>query len=203
TLDRVDILRQLREGRFDVLVGVNLLREGLDLPEVSLVCILDADREGFLRSATSLIQTIGRCARNVNALVLLYGDKITDAMQKAIDETTRRRELQLAYNIEHNITPRTIKKAIRTALADQLRATRTARQAIHATEHEYDTTELVAQLEKEMLQAAESLEFEQAARLRDRIQTLTGDDDQAAAEAEEDALNRSPRKTGRKGRQIR
>ncbi len=197
TLERVDILRELRQGKYDVLVGVNLLREGLDLPEVSLVCILDADKQGFLRSATSLIQTIGRCARNVNALVLLYGDKITDAMQQAIDETSRRRELQRAYNKEHNITPQTIKKAIRTSLADQLRATRTAREAIHATEHEFDATELVAQLEKEMYEAAESLEFEKAAKLRDRIQALSGKD----VEDEFDAESK-PKKTGRKGRQM-
>ncbi len=177
TLERVDILTDLRAGKFDVLVGVNLLREGLDLPEVSLVAILDADKEGFLRSATSLIQTIGRCARNVNALVLLYGDTVTRSMQQAIDETTRRRDTQLAYNAENNITPQTIRKAIRTALADELSARRVAREAISASENEYDRTELVARLEAEMLEAAEALEFERAAGLRDRIAELKDEEE--------------------------
>ena len=175
TLDRVDIVRELREGKFDVLVGVNLLREGLDLPEVSLVAILDADKEGFLRSATSLIQTIGRCARNVNATVVLYGDRVSAAMARAIDETSRRREIQLAHNAEHNITPETIRKGINTALSEQVRARRVARQAIHATEDEYDRAELIATLEHEMMDAAEELEFEKAARLRDRIAELKGE----------------------------
>ncbi len=200
TLERVDILRELREGKFDVLVGVNLLREGLDLPEVSLVCILDADKEGFLRSARSLIQTIGRCARNVNAQVYLYADRITESMRQAIDETSRRRVMQLEYNEENDITPETIRKAIRTTLADQLRARQVARQAIHATEDEFDTTELLADLEGEMYEAAEKLEFERAAILRDRIETIKGSDEAAAVE---DRLNRPPKKTGRKGRKGR
>ena len=198
TLERVDILRELREGKFDVLVGVNLLREGLDLPEVSLVCILDADKEGFLRSATSLIQTIGRCARNVNAQVYLYADTVTPAMQKAIDETNRRRATQTEYNKEHNITPQTIRKAIRSALADQLRAREVAREAIHASEEEFDRAELIAQLEAEMFEAADNLEFEKAARLRDRIAELKGEGENAA-KAE---WNRPPKRTGRRGRQI-
>ena len=180
TLERVDILRELREGKFDVLVGVNLLREGLDLPEVSLVAILDADKEGFLRSATSLIQTIGRCARNVNAQVFLYGDKVTNAMRQAIDETNRRREIQLAYNQEHGITPETVRKEIRTALADQLRARDVARQAIRLSEDQFDRVERIAQLEEEMYQAAEDLEFEKAARLRDRIEELKQQEHQQA-----------------------
>ena len=172
TLERIDILRELREGTHDVIVGVNLLREGLDLPEVSLVCILDADKQGFLRSATSLIQTIGRCARNVNAKVILYGDTITPAMQKAISETSRRRELQLEFNKQHGITPKTIEKEIRSVLADQLRARQTACKALCADQQQYDRTELLNQLEHEMLAAAEALEFEKATRLRDRIAEL-------------------------------
>jgi len=172
TLERVDILRDLRAGEFDVLVGVNLLREGLDLPEVSLVAILDADKEGFLRSATSLIQTIGRCARNVHGLVILYADRVTDAMRKAIDETNRRRSVQMEYNKRHNITPQTIHKAIRTALADQLRARRVARDALGASRNEFEATELLAELEAQMYEAAEKLEFERAAQLRDRIHAI-------------------------------
>ena len=182
TLDRVDILKELREGKFDVLVGVNLLREGLDLPEVSLVAILDADKEGFLRSATSLIQTIGRCARNVNAQVILYADTVTDSMRKAIDETDRRREIQLAYNAEHHITPQTIRKAIRSALSDQLRARKVAMEAIHAGQEELDQMEFIAQLEQEMFDAAEALEFEKAAAIRDKIKQLK-EPDQAKAPA--------------------
>ncbi|MBN1941715.1 MAG: excinuclease ABC subunit UvrB [Phycisphaerae bacterium] len=184
TLDRVDILRELREGKFDVLVGVNLLREGLDLPEVSLVAILDADKEGFLRSATSLIQTIGRCARNVNAQVYLYADRVTDAMATAIRETHRRREMQLAYNQEHNVTPATIKKAVRTTLADQLRARDVARQAMGADERAYDRMEFIAELEHEMMEAAEALEFEKAARLRDRIAEIKDELAAASPDAE-------------------
>jgi excinuclease ABC subunit B len=172
TLDRVEILRDLRGGEFDVLVGINLLREGLDLPEVSLVAILDADKEGFLRSETSLVQTIGRTARNINAKVILYGDRVTNSMKKAIDETNRRRTIQLAYNAEHDITPETIRKEIKSGLAEELRARKTAQEAIHFTENEYDRTEIIAQLEAEMFAAAEALEFEKAARLRDQIQEL-------------------------------
>jgi excinuclease ABC subunit B len=172
TLERVEILRDLRLGNFDVLVGVNLLREGLDLPEVSLVAILDADKEGFLRSETSLIQMIGRCARNVNALVVLYADKSTEAMQNAIAETNRRREIQLAYNREHNITPDTVKKAICEGLLSEVSAMRRVREAVHADEGEYDREQLVRELESEMLKAAEELDFEKAAALRDHVAEL-------------------------------
>ncbi|MCE5328189.1 MAG: excinuclease ABC subunit UvrB [Planctomycetaceae bacterium] len=175
TLERVDILRDLREGKFDVLVGVNLLREGLDLPEVSLVAILDADKEGFLRSATSLIQTIGRCARNVNAKVVLYGDKITPSMQEAIDVTAHRRSLQLEYNKANNITPTTIIKAINTSLTDQMQARRTAAAAIHASESDLDKTEYIAELERQMLAAAEAMDYETAARFRDEIAEIKGE----------------------------
>jgi excinuclease ABC subunit B len=172
TLDRVEILRALRAGDFDILVGVNLLREGLDLPEVSLVCILDADKQGFLRSATSLIQQMGRAARHIDAHVVMYADKITPAMQQAIEETDRRREKQAQYNKDNNITPTQIRKAIRQGIEQELKARRTAREAIHATEEEFDITELSQQLETQMLESAEKLEFEKAADLRDKIKTL-------------------------------
>jgi excinuclease ABC subunit B len=170
---RVEILRELREGEFDVLVGVNLLREGLDLPEVSLVAIMDADKEGFLRSETSLVQTIGRSARNVNAEVILYADNVTESMQRAIDETQRRRKLQEEYNTEHGITPETIRKAIRRGIEEEIAANRIAQRAAGTQdETQYITQEYVNELEEEMLKAAEALEFERAAELRDRILTL-------------------------------
>jgi excinuclease ABC subunit B len=172
TLERIEILRDLRNGEFDVLVGINLLREGLDLPEVSAVAILDADKEGFLRSHISLIQTIGRTARNINATVFLYADTVTKSMQKAIDETARRRKIQLQFNKDHNITPETIKKEIRSSLTEQIKARKTAREAVRFEEREYDKVELASQIEKEMLEAAEALDFERAAFLRDQLQEL-------------------------------
>jgi len=172
TLERVEILRQLRLGEFDVLVGVNLLREGLDLPEVSLVAILDADKEGFLRSETSLIQTIGRTARNINAQVILYADTITNSMQRAINETNRRRARQQQYNSEHGITPEGIKKAVRDGFEHELQARRLAQQALVHDEKEYEKEELLGMLEAEMYAAAEALEFEKAAQLRDQIKEL-------------------------------
>ena len=171
--ERVELLHDLRQGRFDVLVGVNLLREGLDLPEVSLVAILDADKEGFLRSETSLIQTIGRAARNVNSKVILYADRITRSMRAAIDETLRRRKLQEQYNLEHGITPETVKRAIKSGIETAAQAHQKARGMIRGVASEQVVTdEYLELLEKEMLQAAEDLEFERAASLRDRIGEL-------------------------------
>ena len=166
-----------------MLVGVNLLREGLDLPEVSLVAILDADKEGFLRSETSLMQTIGRAARNVNAKVILYADKVTDSMQRAIDETERRRATQEEYNREHGITPETIRKNIRAGIEAEAAAHREANAAVgRSDEAQIITEEYLQELEAEMLAAAEALEFERAAAIRDRINALQGPPGQTAAE---------------------
>jgi excinuclease ABC subunit B len=181
TVERVEIIRDLRLGEFDVLVGINLLREGLDMPEVSLVAILDADKEGFLRSEGSLIQTIGRAARNVNGKAILYADKITGSMRRAIDETERRREKQIAYNQRHGITPKTISKAIADIMEGAhagapMRAREYARVA--ETEAEYaamtprQMMKRIKELEKRMYQHAQDLEFEEAARIRDQIKGL-------------------------------
>jgi excinuclease ABC subunit B len=168
--ERVELLRDLRQGKFEALVGVNLLREGLDLPEVSLVAILDADKEGFLRSETSLMQTIGRAARNVNAKVILYADRVTNSMQRTIEETARRRTLQEAYNKEHGITPETIKKAIFAGIESQAAAHIEANAKVGLTdETQYITEEYIAELEAEMMAAADAMEFERAAVIRDRI----------------------------------
>src|SRR6266850_2604916 len=174
TLDRIKILRDLRRGEFDVLIGINLLREGLDLPEVSLVAILDADKEGFLRSNTSLIQTIGRAARNVNAEVILYADKVTDSMQRAIGETQRRRELQTKYNAEHGITPTTVKSAIDNVIESEVAAHKLAIEAAGLNAEDYVTEEYLEELQAEMLRRAKELDFEGAAELRDRIAKLKG-----------------------------
>jgi excinuclease ABC subunit B len=206
--ERVEVLRELREGKFDAVVGVNLLREGLDLPEVSLVCILDADKEGFLRSATSLIQTIGRSARNVNAEVILYADQVTPSMQEAIDETNRRREKQTAYNAEHGITPETIRKAIRRGIEEEIEARRIEREATGAgDEQQYVTQEYLQELEAEMLAAAENLEFERAADLRDRILRLKaggkaagGDAHPGFASGRQSARKRGKSRRDKKGR---
>ncbi len=171
--ERVEILRELREHQFDALIGVNLLREGLDLPEVSLVAILDADKEGFLRSETSLIQTIGRSARNVNAEVFLYADTVTQSMQRAIDETNRRRQLQQEYNKRHGITPETIHKAIRQGIEEEIRARQIVQKAAgFGDEVQSVSADYLLELEQEMLAAAEELNFERAAELRDRIVQL-------------------------------
>jgi excinuclease ABC subunit B len=171
-IERVEILKDLRLGKFDVVVGVNLLREGLDLPEVSLVAILDADKEGFLRSETSLIQTIGRTARNVNAEVILYADVVTKSMQRAMDETERRRKIQFEHNKQNNITPQTIRKGIRKSIEDESASKKIARQMVKEDEAEYVTQEYIRELEEEMLQAASDLNFEKAAEIRDRVLKL-------------------------------
>jgi len=176
TIERAEILRDLRLGVFDVVVGINLLREGLDLPEVSLVAILDADKEGFLRSETSLIQTIGRAARNVNGQVILYADNITRSMQRAIDETNRRRRVQMEYNETHGITPQTIVKAVREVVrAEKVaenRAEYTVRPSLPENATPEDIRGVIAELEKEMKAAAKALEFERAAEIRDEIYRL-------------------------------
>lgn len=172
TLERVEIIRDLRLGKFDVLVGINLLREGLDIPEVSLVAILDADKEGFLRSETSLIQTIGRAARNSEGRVIMYADKITRSMESAIEETKRRREIQMLYNEEHSITPTTIKKGIRNAIEATTVADEEATYGIKETDNIDEIKENIATLQAEMMEAAQNLQFERAAELRDKIKQL-------------------------------
>lgn len=199
TLERIDILRDLRRGEFDVLVGINLLREGLDLPEVSLVAILDADKEGFLRSPRSLIQTIGRAARNANGQVIMYADKITAAMKIAIDETKRRRSIQEAYNKEHGITPATIKRAIRdinpaAGTTDYFPVQRTLSREEASEASVFDRIEA---LKEEMFTAAENLEFEKAARLRDELKSL----ERLSGDAEDEPPRRKPaaKKRAQKG----
>jgi excinuclease ABC subunit B len=176
TLERMEIIRDLRLGKFDVLVGINLLREGLDLPEVSLVAILDADKEGFLRSETSLIQTFGRTARNVSGRVILYADTRTDSMKKAITETNRRRKIQDAYNREHGITPETVRKAIPDILESIYEADYVTVPMAAEKGEDYvsllEIPKLISRLKKEMRGAASKLDFEKAAEIRDRIKAL-------------------------------
>ena len=172
TLERTEIIRDLRLGKFDVLVGINLLREGLDIPEVSLVAILDADKEGFLRSETSLIQTVGRAARNSDGRVIMYADKITRSMAVTIEETKRRREIQDNYNKEHGIIPRTIVKDIRDSIEMLKPADDEVVFGIAENEDEYDVQSSIESLQKEMMEAAQNLQFERAAQLRDKIKEL-------------------------------
>jgi len=194
--DRVELIRDLRQGKFEALIGVNLLREGLDMPEVSLVAILDADKEGFLRSKTSLIQTIGRAARNVNAKVILYGDRVTESMQRAIEETERRRKKQESYNVENGITPQTIRKNISVGIEAVATAHREANEAVGSTdESEYITREYISELESEMMEAAEALKFERAASLRDRITQLNDSIGKKISEVQSE-----PRSAQRRGR---
>ena len=168
-LERMDIIRNLRLGEFDVLVGINLLREGLDIPEVSLVAILDADKEGFLRSERSLIQTIGRAARNTNGKVIMYADELTDSMDKAITETNRRRAIQMKYNKDHNIVPKTIQKSVR----DTIRASIVEEaQEKYSLDNSSSVEDIINKLTDEMLKHAEKMEFEEAAKLRDKIKEL-------------------------------
>ena len=171
TLERIEIIRDLRLGKYDVLVGINLLREGLDIPEVSLVTILDADKEGFLRSDRSLIQTIGRAARNANGHVILFADKMTDSMARAIEETDRRRSIQQAYNEEHGITPQTIRKDVRGVIRATVEAEEEALESL-STMKPAEREAAIAKLEEEMKQAARDLQFERAAELRDLILEL-------------------------------
>ena len=168
TIERMEIIRDLRLGEFDVLVGINLLREGLDIPEVSLVAILDADKEGFLRSETSLVQTIGRAARNAEGEVIMYADSVTRSMEAAITETNRRRGIQMQYNKEHNITPKTIIKDVREVLEISKKEEKSENKRMSPKEKE----KLIEQLTREMKSAAKMLEFEHAAYLRDRIEKL-------------------------------
>ncbi len=200
--ERVELLRELRLGRFDALVGVNLLREGLDLPEVSLVAILDADKEGFLRSETSLMQTIGRSARNVNATVILYADKVTDSMQRAIEETTRRRKLQEEYNQQHGITPETIRKQVHAGIEAFATAHAEANAMVgRSDETQYVTEEYINELEQEMMEAAEALDFERAAKLRDRITQLRDSVGQPVDEVKKRSSSTGRRrKSGKAGR---
>jgi excinuclease ABC subunit B len=181
TLERVRLLRDLRKGEYDVLIGINLLREGLDLPEVSLVAILDADKEGFLRSAGSLIQTIGRAARHVSGRAILYADKVTDSMSRAIGETDRRRAIQEAYNRENGITPTSIVRSLDMALAGILKAeysdiTEEAETLPESFQSEEDLDAHIARLETSMRDAAQKFEFEKAAKLRDTIRELRSKD---------------------------
>ncbi|MBU1694470.1 MAG: excinuclease ABC subunit UvrB [Verrucomicrobia bacterium] len=204
TIERVEILRGLRKADFDCLVGINLLREGLDLPEVSLVAVLDADKEGFLRSETSLIQTAGRAARHINGQVILYAERVTDSMQRMIEITRTRRAKQLAYNEEHGITPTGIVKAIQDSLAEQKAAREVESQAVREAGVEYDVAQVMADIEREMMEAAEALEFERAALLRDQLYELKATQKKAGGREISERTKKAPALTsyviGRKRR---
>lgn len=202
--ERVELLKDVRQGDCDVLVGVNLLREGIDLPEVSLVAIMDADKQGFLRSETSLIQTIGRAARNVNAKVILYADKVTEAMQGAIDETTRRRQVQMEYNEKHGITPATVKKNLQMGIEAEREARKAANEAVKGADASVLVTqEFIQELENEMLAASEELDFERAALLRDRISQLQDSVGKHVSEEELQGKPASETRPGKRGRGAR
>jgi len=171
-LDRVEIIRDLRLRKFDCLVGINLLREGLDLPEVSLVAVLDADKEGFLRSGTSLLQVAGRAARNINGEVVMYADNITKSMKKTIDITNKRRKIQMKFNEENNIMPTTIKKAVKEGIEAYKKAKEIVQDVTGETQEEYDINEVIRELERDMEQAARNLQFEKAIVYRDQIHKL-------------------------------
>jgi excinuclease ABC subunit B len=171
-IDRAEILRDLRMRKFDCLVGINLLREGLDLPEVSLVAILDADKEGFLRSETALIQVSGRAARNLDGRVIMYADTVTNSMRKAIEETARRRKIQAEFNKNNNITPRSIEKAVREGIESLKKAEEIVIEAAGQSEEDYEKEMIISELEREMELCARNLQFERAAQLRDRIKGL-------------------------------
>lgn len=202
--ERVELLKDVRQGDCDVLVGVNLLREGIDLPEVSLVAIMDADKQGFLRSETSLIQTIGRAARNVNAKVILYADKVTEAMQGAIDETTRRRQVQMEYNEKHGITPATVKKNLQMGIEAEREARKAANEAVKGADASVLVTqEFIQELENEMLAASEELDFERAALIRDRISQLQDSVGKHVSEEELQGKPASETRPGKRGRGAR
>ena len=185
--ERVEILQDLRRQKYDCVIGVNLLREGLDLPEVSLVAILDADKEGFLRSDVSLIQIAGRAARNINGKVIMYGDKMTDAMKKAIHETSRRRELQAKFNAEHGVTPRSIQKEIKEGIEKWKTAEEIVAGVVGESKQEYETKSYLAFLKTRMENSARALEFDKAARYRDEIRRIE----------EKEGIQESVLKTGR------
>jgi excinuclease ABC subunit B len=198
TIQRVEILRSLRKADFDCLIGVNLLREGLDLPEVSLVAVLDADKEGFLRSETSLIQTAGRAARHLDGKVILYADKITDSMRRMIEVTEQRRAKQLAYNKKHHITPLSIQKSIQESLVIEARSHDIEDLVARESGADYDIHATLREMEAEMIEAADSLEFERAAILRDQIKEL-----RSASGIQGDEPKTTPAKKPRKAKTFR